>query len=153
MPSKKKRSEPRGQPGGSGCLVSQPEHSSETHHCLLASCWWGGQSFMHSARLNPYTAVHHKCYGLKEDTGYSKSETHCSTHMFPLSNMLKSQSQNLCCSCINLFILHKGHVIDQSFKISIINTENKHKKQSIRMFDTKMKQFSSCYISRQIEKI
>ena len=48
------------------------------------------------------------------------------THIFSLSIILKNKPQNFCCCCIYLSIFYKRHVIDQSFKVSVTNTENKY---------------------------
>lgn len=48
------------------------------------------------------------------------------THIFSLSNISKNKSQNFCRCCIYLSIFYKGHIIDQSLKVSKTNIENKH---------------------------
>lgn len=48
------------------------------------------------------------------------------THIFSLSNILKNKSQNFCCCCIHLFIFYKGHILDQSLKVSVTNVEDKY---------------------------
>lgn len=60
-----------------------------------------------------------------------------STHIFFLSNISKNKSQNFCRSCIYLFIFYKGHIIDQSLKVSIRNIEICIK-QTILLLDIKL---------------